>query len=236
MKEHIHTIPVIEALQSPGMCAFCEMKKRLEENAIRFILGPAYMEDDVRMKTNKVGFCKRHLDAMYEEQNRLGLALMLHTHMQEVCKKAAKISGGSYKPAFFGAGTESNVAKLGEFLTKLNGECYVCESINSTFNRYIDTFFMLWAQGGDESRLIKEQKSYCMQHFAAILQYAAKLSNSKRKKFSEDILPAWQNYIKELEGDLDWFIQKFDYRNKDADWKNSKDALPRALSILGGNI
>lgn len=29
-------------------------------------------------------------------------------------------------------------------------------------------------------------------------------------------------------------IEKFDYRNKDADWKNSKDAVGRAMQKLKG--
>ena len=32
--------------------------------------------------------------------------------------------------------------------------------------------------------------------------------------------------------DLEWFIDKFDYRHKDEPWKNSKDALPRAMNKL----
>jgi hypothetical protein len=40
--------------------------------------------------------------------------------------------------------------------------------------------------------------------------------------------------MRELEGDLDWFTQKFDFRFKDEPWKNSKDALPRAIAALGG--
>ena len=38
----------------------------------------------------------------------------------------------------------------------------------------------------------------------------------------------------DLEDDLDWFIQKFDHRNMNEPWKNSKDALPRAMHALGG--
>ena len=25
-----------------------------------------------------------------------------------------------------------------------------------------------------------------------------------------------------IQEDIDWFVEKYDYRNKDADWKNSK--------------
>ena len=37
-----------------------------------------------------------------------------------------------------------------------------------------------------------------------------------------------------VEEDLTWLIDKFDYRNKDAEWKNSKDALQRSMQKLRG--
>lgn len=37
-----------------------------------------------------------------------------------------------------------------------------------------------------------------------------------------------------VQGDLDWFIAKFDYRNAAADWKNSKDAVSRSMQKLQG--
>ena len=235
MKEHIHTIPVIDALKEPGLCAFCAMKKKLEENAIQFILGPAYMEDDVRMETNKTGFCKKHLEVMYNQQNRLGLALMLHTHVQELNKKFKSLAGFIKKPTFFGSGSDSYIERLGGFLAVTNEDCYVCRRIENIFDRYVDTFFMLWNKGGTEAQLIQSQKHYCLPHFAVMLKHAGKLGGGKRKKFASDILPAWQESIKELETDLDWFVQKFDHRNKDEPWKNSRDALPRTLAILGGD-
>jgi len=35
--------------------------------------------------------------------------------------------------------------------------------------------------------------------------------------------------------DISWLIEKFDYENKDADWKNSKDALQRGMQKLKGS-
>ena len=31
-----------------------------------------------------------------------------------------------------------------------------------------------------------------------------------------------------------WLIEKFDYRNKDADWKNSREALQNCMHKLKG--
>ena len=40
--------------------------------------------------------------------------------------------------------------------------------------------------------------------------------------------------VESLSDDLDWFCDKFDYRNKDADWRTSKDALPRGMQKAAG--
>ena len=40
--------------------------------------------------------------------------------------------------------------------------------------------------------------------------------------------------INRLYEDISWLIEKFDYENKDADWKNSKDALQRGIQKLKG--
>ena len=37
-----------------------------------------------------------------------------------------------------------------------------------------------------------------------------------------------------IQEDIDWFVEKYDYRNKDADWKNSKDAVPRTMQKITG--
>jgi hypothetical protein len=219
MKDHIHTIPVLDAFKASkdgGGCPFCLMYDKLERDAVAFIMGPAYMEDDVRMETNRLGFCGRHLNMMYANQNRLGLALMLHTHTQRLNKEMSGV-------------------KPGESMAKAVGSCYLCKRVDATFERYIETFFRLWNAGGDEARLIESAAGYCLPHFALISAMAEKQGKKTMNRFNDKILPAQISYMKQMEEDLEWFTQKFDYRNADAPWKNSKDALPRAIDMLGGS-
>ena len=234
MPDHIHTIPVMEALREPKACAFCVMFEKLENDAIQFILGPAYMEDDVRMETNRVGFCKRHLEEMYNRQNRLGLGLMLHTYMQQMNKDISGIINGRTPVSFFGKDKSGTLEKLKNQLQKTHETCYVCRKVESTFARYIDTFFYIWGKGGEDKKLISSQKGYCLPHFIKILEASEKLGRGKREKFLDEILPAQEQFFKEMENDIEWFTLKFDHRNSDEPWKNSKDALPRAIAMLGG--
>ena len=84
MKETIYTIPVNEAFDKDSECPFCDLHNSLEQEGIEYMLGASYMEDDIRAETDKVGFCKRHYEMMYKNGNRLGLALMVQTHLQKV--------------------------------------------------------------------------------------------------------------------------------------------------------
>ena len=233
MREQIHTIPVIDGLKNAEICPFCAMKAKLERDAIQFALGPSYMEDDVRMETNQTGFCPRHMEQMYAEQNRLGLGLMTHTHLQQLVKDCEILLQGKSRSSLFGRDTTGPLAQLRTHLEKVNASCYICNKVDNTFLRYIDTFLYLWAQKGEEAKLIAEIKGFCLPHFVDLLKAAEGMSKSKRDRFTEEIAMKQLKFMQELEGDVEWFTLKFDFRNKDEPWKNSKDALPRALNTLG---
>ena len=103
MKEQLYTIPVNDAFSKDCECPLCLMYTELEQEAVDFTLGPSYMEDDIRLETDKTGFCTHHMKQLYKNQNRLGVALMLHTHMKystEKLKNISKSSQPSKKGAF----------------------------------------------------------------------------------------------------------------------------------------
>ena len=76
MKENIATIPLIKAFNTKDECPFCNLEREAEQHAVSFILGSAYMEDDIREKTDATGFCRHHFKMMYDYGNRLGSGLI----------------------------------------------------------------------------------------------------------------------------------------------------------------
>ena len=66
MKENIATIPLIKAFNAKDECPFCNLEREAEQHAVSFILGSAYMEDDIREKTDATGFCRHHFKMMYD--------------------------------------------------------------------------------------------------------------------------------------------------------------------------
>ncbi len=228
MKEQLYTIPVTEALEKDCECPVCAMKRELEKASLEYTLGPSYMEDDVRMVTDQVGFCSAHAKELYRQQNRLGLALILKTHLDRTIKEAERLStkgvagGGLFK--------KSPDAPVVEYMKKLNGSCFVCGRVEKVFERYIATIFYLYEREGDFRDKLAKSKGFCNEHYALLFEQAPSyLSGRDLTEFIEMLNEVYLTNLKRVRDDLEWFTDKFDYRNADAPWKNSKDALPRTL-------
>lgn len=229
MKETLYTIPVNDAFDTDCECPICAMYDSIENDAINFTLGPSYMEDDVRMATDKTGFCGKHMELLYKHQNRLGLGLMINTHLNKVIEDITKLSKTPPKaPSFFKKNASPN--KLVEYIETVNNSCYVCDRVNGVFNRYIATIFHLYKTDSGFSEKIKKSKGFCFNHFLLLYQSAMDyLGGADYEEFINLITDVFLTNIKRVNDDVEWFTDKFDYRNQDAPWKNSKDALPRAI-------
>jgi hypothetical protein len=231
MKEKIYTIPVNEAFEEGGECPFCNMYRRLEQESVDYMLGPAYMEDDIRMDTNKKGFCAHHFSLMYKQQNRLGLALMLHTHLQTVGKELNDLAAKRKpvkKSLFAKADKAGN--PIADYLTGVNDSCYICDRIAHTFERYIDTFFYMWAKMPEIRDKVAASQGFCLNHFAMLVREGEKkLSSAEYENLMEVILPLEQQNIKRITDEVEHFTDKFDYRHKDEPWGNSRDSVERGI-------
>lgn len=243
MKDTIYTIPLTDAFKSEDECPFCFIKRKLEQDAISFILGCAYMEDDIRATTDQMGFCGEHLKKMYDYGNRLGNALMLHTHFIALQKELTqKIEGftptkagmfAKFKKPKSSSDMAGNV--ISDWVKEKTYSCYVCDSLNHNFVRYMNTFFYLIETSEDFRTLFKNSKGLCLPHFGDIMALSdTQLNDKYKEEFYSILFNQMQSHFKRIEEDLSWFIDKFDYRNKDADWKTSKDAIPRGMQKLSG--
>ncbi|WOO38538.1 DUF6062 family protein [Anaerocolumna sp. AGMB13020] len=236
MKEKLYTIPVNDAFDSECECPVCFMRKTLEDNAVEFTMGPSYMEDDVRAETDKIGFCNYHLGKMYENQNRLGLALMLKTHMDKTIKDLEQISLKKVKgPGLFKKNTEASPVK--EYTDNLKNSCYICNKVENTFKLYITTLFSLYNSEESFRQKFKTSKGFCNTHFGLLHEAAPNhLSGDKFDNFLKELNQVYLENMKRVRDDLEWFIDKFDYRYVNEPWKNSKDALPRSMTKTNSTL
>lgn len=230
MKEKLHTIPVNEAFDEENECPLCSMHKSLEEKAIDFTMGPSYMEDDVREATSRLGFCHKHLNQMYNYQNRLGLALILKSRMDRLIREIDKHTGQNKNVINSLFRKKEDGSALLSYLDKLTGSCYICGKIEATFERYIDTLFHLYLH--EEAFRIKFNncKGFCTEHYKLLHSEAFHhLGAEPLNDFIRVLDTLYIENMKRVRDDLEWLINKFDYRYVNEPWKNAKDALPRAM-------
>lgn len=242
MKTTIYTIPVIDAFKANDECPFCYIERQLEQEAISFILGPAYMEADIREDTDRLGFCRHHHKMMFDYGNQLGVALMLDTYYQKMTKELKEqIKHFSPKKTSLISRMKSSdvhekaQTSIGQWVETKESSCYVCNHFKSKYPRYLDTFLQLALKDKDFAQLFENSKGFCLHHFKDIVEMAEeKLSDSQKNQFYPVLFKVMEENMGRMAGDVSWFVDKYDYRNKEADWKNSKDANQRGIQKLRG--
>jgi len=246
MKEKIYTIPVTDAFKEDCECPMCILEKKLEDEYIEYFLGPSLMEPDCRIETNSKGFCRRHFEILYNSQiNRLGLGLIVDTHLQEQNKKlkkasnSEKASGVSFMKGLTSLLTERKsdskdfVDNVISVLEELEQSCAVCSKLNYTMDRYIDVITYLWFKEEEFKNLFNSKKGFCLKHLKQLLKGAKKyLSPANSAVFAKNLLQIQIANMDRIQEEVNWFTQKFDYRNNDKPWGNSKDALPRSIQKI----
>jgi hypothetical protein len=142
-------------------------------------------------------------------------------------KKGRKSSGG-----FFAKKDES---PLHEFTDGISRSCFICDRIRHTFERYLATIFYLYENDSAFVSKFKACKGFCVEHYGLLYEMApSHLHGSTLEAFTKTLDEVFLSNFKRMEEEVSWFIDKFDYRNFDAPWKTSKDALPRAMTKVNG--
>lgn len=227
--QHIDTAPVWEAYKADCECPLCLLEAKSEKSYIESFLGGSVMEPAVRMEVNRKGFCRRHLDKLYGAGNRLGLALMADTHMKALIDHLRAAAPGSPVRLRLGKGPSANPS--------LTDSCILCERLESAMERYEVTLLHMWRTEPAFREAFSSGKGLCLVHYQRLAGRAGdKLSGRDLKTFLEALHETTLKNLQRVEEELNWFTLKFDYRNQDKPWGNSRDAVERALVKLRGGV
>jgi len=220
MKETIYSIPVTEAFGEDCECPMCLLETKLENELVDQVLGASLMEPDIRKQTNEKGFCRKHFELVYNKQeNKLGLGLIIDTHMTEQNKKIGKIN---------------NIDKMIDYINEYESKCYICERLEYTMDRYIEVIFYLYFNESEFAQKFNDSKGFCLYHLKNILKYAKKLDSKRKEKICGIIFQKQINNMDRIQEEINWFTKKFDYRYEAEPWGNSRDAIPRSIKKLNG--
>ena len=239
--EKIYMIPVNDAYSSECDCPLCALADKAETNELDYYLGPSLMEPDTRKITNKTGFCPEHLGKLNRrEANRLGLGLMLHTHLKDVNEDISKEIEAAIpgKASLFKGRTGDYKARLNAVADKIDKRtamCPICDKMNTSMGHYLEVItYMFTHDSGFKEKFINA-RSHCLPHTAMLLRAAAKLSQNDASDFVSALYENNQKYFLPLIDDVEWFTLKFDYRNNDKPWGNSKNAIQRSMRFLASD-
>lgn len=227
MRDSIYTIPVSEVFEPKCGCPICAMERTLEQRCIEYIMGAAMMEPDVRIETNRLGFCTKHYEQMLGQKNRLSLALMLESQLKEI------VAGGFQD---IRARAKAKPKKRRDIST-INHTCFVCEKIDWALSRMLLTVVDQYAKDADFRRLFREQEYLCLPHLEALLTACADhLPKKVQPEFQAAAVSLAMRPLKNVGEDVSHFCKMFDYRNagENADWGNSRDSIERAILLLTG--
>ena len=232
--EQIYTIPVNEAFDASAAdhscgCPMCALYRKLEEKELDLILGASMMEPDVRIQTNKEGFCRTHYDMMFVRKNRLGMALTLESHLKELA--------GDLSTGFFASLLNRQDKKPAKRIGALEESCYVCRRIDFHFQHMAETVVYLYETQEAFAKKMQAQPYYCLPHARLLLEKgAARFSKKQLGEYTDTVTKVVMDYLATLTDDISWFCKKFDYRYDGEPWKNSKDSVERAIKFLRADL
>lgn len=243
MKEQIYTIPVNEAYDIDCECPLCELEKKLEFEAVEYTLGAAMMEPDFRIISNEQGYCSHHYSMLFDMPNKLPLALILETHLEELRKKLGDFKKkadtiGKSKGGMFKKGGENKFSSdISDILNSVSEGCVICDKINCTMEHYADVLLYMWAKDNEFKEKFDKSKGVCLKHMKLLCDMSQKsLSKSQSAQFLSALFSKQLSELERIQAEIHRFTLKFDYRNKDMDWGNAQDAPIRTIEKISGFI
>lgn len=229
MPEKIFTIPINEAMDKYDGCPLCRLRADLEEANLKYALGAAMMEPDVRIEMNRLGFCAKHFDDMFAAKNKLALALILESHLDEVAalfpQPEPETGKKKKKPA---KGPDE-----ADVVTKLADSCFICSRIRGTVRRYYSNFVYLWDKDPVFREKLAKQPFICVTDAAGILRAGkAELKPGVYEELKAALNVLVGNYAASVKADVTKYCQSFDYRNADKPLGEERNSVETAIKFL----
>ena len=223
MRYDITNIPVSEVFEEGDGCPICRLRNTLEKRAVEYITGAAMMEPDIRIETNKKGFCLAHYRQVLGQRNRLSVALTMESRLEELEKQI-----------FSGSFLGKNAKKQAKDAAAALSTCYVCEQMEDAMKKMLATVCRTWEGQKDFRDLFERQDCLCLPHFAALVEASSgAMSKKAQSDFNKAASVLAKQYLASLREDVHHFCGMYDHSNAgNNDWGNSKDSIERAVWYL----
>lgn len=215
MQYHIQTAPIWDAYKKDG-CPICKLREAKEATLVKQYLSDNVMDPDFRIASNSAGFCADHIRALYDGQNKLGLALQLETRAAFLNKLISKA------PA-----DKKSAKKTADCIQKHVG-CVICSTLDEIMPRYYMTVAQMFNVESEFPALFSDAR-HCLKH-AECLYRSAEYAGKSTAEYLRVLTAALKRELKATETALRAFADCFDFKNAGA--RPDTQALPSAIRLL----
>ncbi len=217
-----------------GECPLCDLYEAAESSYLNSFTHSRIMEPSVRVQTNDRGFCPAHLGMLYRGENKLGLGLMLHTHLQKRLPEIEEVLDA------IAAGPRSRrdrerAETAAASLSGMLSTCYLCDLLATDMKRYRFTILYLWQKDPEFRPRFRASRGFCIRHFLEMLDEAERSLRIQRlTAWLEEAVPLMKGGFRALEKDLYAFTQLHHDAHRGLGTEEERTALSRVLQKLAG--
>lgn len=235
MKYHLDTIPIWDIYrEQPDECPLCLLQRRTEQRLIESFLGGSVMESETRIEVNEKGFCGRHFGQLEQIQNRLGLALLLQSHLYEIIQHQKKILAAPKGKGIFANKNEQPARQSAAAAEGLAHRCIACDRLDFSMRRYAYTVAHMVMNEAGFAPVFEKAHGICMPHYALLLRGADELGGRAGRDFTDRLTRQQLAQMEQMQAHIDAFTQTFDYRNRGQAGTAPSDTVKRAVRLLKG--
>ena len=225
---------VHDAYERPGECPLCVLEEDAEKTYLRSFQHSRVMEPNVRVQTNTQGFCPAHYRKLYDGENKLGLSLVVHTHLQHLLPEL-RATLDAVARAAEGRSVKDRVAAESAPLVGLRGSCFICGLLRADSERYVLTILYLWSRDPGFPAVFRTSRGFCIPHFVTVLDQASKSMRADRfGRWLAEAIPLMKESLEGLEKELHAFSQLHQAGNASLGTDVERSALARTLQKLAG--
>jgi hypothetical protein len=227
---------VHDAYSEDGECPLCTLRQAAEATYLHSFQHSRVMEPNVRVQTNAIGFCPDHYMKLYKAENKLGLGLVVHTHLRE---KLPEIRAALERIVEPGAGrkAQERIMEAADELSALRDRCFICGLLRADNDRYIFTILYLWSKDPEFPDRFRASRGFCIGHFLDALNAAPKLLRGDRaQRWIREAAGLLNANLERLEKELLAFTQLYRSENTSLGSEAERTALGRTLQKLAGGL
>jgi hypothetical protein len=183
------------------------------------------------VKTNVVGFCPDHYRKLYARENKLGLGLVVHTHLQQQLPELR----AAFEAIRAAARKGRRMDEAASSLARLRDRCFICDLLRGDLDRYAFTILFLWSKDAEFMPRFRSSRGFCLDHFLSILAKGREMLRVDRlERWLGDVVPLMMDSLERLERELGAFTQLHHDANRSLGTDEERTALGRTLQKLAG--